>query len=59
MKEVLMALFLFIVLVAVVCGFIGALVKGLLWLLVIGVVLLVAALLFGGMRIGRRRSKSS
>ncbi|MFD9692528.1 hypothetical protein ACFXPX_16065 [Kitasatospora sp. NPDC059146] len=50
-----MALFLFIVLIAVVCGFVGALVKGLLWLLVIGAVLFVAALVFGGMRLGRRR----
>ncbi|MER6297963.1 hypothetical protein ABT247_00120 [Kitasatospora sp. NPDC001539] len=51
-----MALFLFIVLVAVVFGFVGVLVKGLLWLLVIGIVLFLAALLFGGMRIGRRQA---
>ncbi|GAA2152743.1 hypothetical protein GCM10009760_49820 [Kitasatospora kazusensis] len=52
-----MALFLFIVLIAVVFGFIGALVKGLLWLLVIGVVLFMATLVFGGMRLGSRRAK--
>ncbi|MFJ6776548.1 hypothetical protein ACIQOV_37275 [Kitasatospora sp. NPDC091257] len=51
-----MALFLFIVLIAVVFGFVGALVKGLLWLLVIGIVLFLAALVFGGMRLGGRRS---
>ncbi|WP_327066396.1 hypothetical protein OG500_11170 [Kitasatospora sp. NBC_01250] len=50
-----MALFLFILLIAVVFGFVGALVKGLLWLLVIGAVLFVAALVLGGMRLGRRR----
>ncbi|MET9182685.1 hypothetical protein ABZX88_31385 [Kitasatospora aureofaciens] len=50
-----MALFLFILLVAVVFGFVGVLVKGLLWLLVIGVVLFIASLVIGGMRLGRRR----
>ncbi|WP_316524193.1 hypothetical protein [Kitasatospora brasiliensis] len=50
-----MALFLFILLIAVVFGFVGALVKGLLWLLVIGAVLFVAALVFGGARLGRGR----
>ncbi|MFJ4189221.1 hypothetical protein [Kitasatospora sp. NPDC089509] len=50
-----MALILGILLLAVVFGFVGVLVKGLLWLLVIGVVLFVAALLFGGVRLGRGR----
>ncbi|MEV7596018.1 hypothetical protein AB0O91_01345 [Kitasatospora sp. NPDC089797] len=50
-----MALFLFILLIAVVFGFVGALVKGLLWLLVIGAVLFIAALVFGGVRLGRSR----
>ncbi|CAM5662398.1 hypothetical protein AB0F92_39985 [Kitasatospora aureofaciens] len=50
-----MALFLFILLVAVVFGFVGVLVKGLLWLLVIGVVLFIASLVLAGMRLGRRR----
>ena len=52
-----MALILFIVLVAVVFGFVGVLVKGLLWLMVIGCVLFVVALVFAGMRLGRRSSK--
>ncbi|MFJ4674473.1 MULTISPECIES: DUF4175 domain-containing protein [Kitasatospora] len=47
---------LLIVLIAVVCGFVGALVKGLLWLLVIGAVLFVGALLVAGVRMGRRSS---
>lgn len=52
-----MAWFLFIVLIAVVCGFVGVIVKGLIWLLVIGCVLFVLAVLFGGMRLGRRSAK--
>ncbi|MFJ7280325.1 hypothetical protein [Kitasatospora sp. NPDC098663] len=51
-----MALFLFVLLIAVVFGFVGALVKGLLWLLIIGAVLFVAALVLGGMHLGRGRS---
>ncbi|MFI9325824.1 hypothetical protein ACIGXI_39420 [Kitasatospora aureofaciens] len=54
-EEIAMALFLFILLVAVVFGFVGVLVKGLLWLLVIGVVLFIASLVLGGMRLGRGR----
>ncbi|GLW53544.1 hypothetical protein [Kitasatospora phosalacinea] len=50
-----MAWLLVIVLIAVVCGFVGVLVKGLLWLLVIGAVLFVGALLVTGMRMGRAR----
>ncbi|MFE2345675.1 hypothetical protein [Kitasatospora cineracea] len=50
-----MAWLLLIVLIAVVCGFVGVLVKGLLWLLVIGAVLFVGALLVTGMRMGRNR----
>lgn len=52
-----MALFLFIVLVAVVCGFVGVLIKGMLWLMVIGCVLFAVALVFAGIRLGRRSSK--
>ncbi|MFF2145143.1 hypothetical protein [Kitasatospora sp. NPDC058190] len=48
-------MFLFILLIAVLFGFVGALVKGLLWLLVIGAVLFVTALIFAGVRLGRRR----
>lgn len=51
-----MALFLLIVLIAVVLGIIGAAVKGLLYLLVIGVVVFLVGMLFGGWRLrgGRR-----
>ncbi|MEV7778337.1 hypothetical protein [Kitasatospora sp. NPDC088351] len=48
-----MILFLIIVLLAVVFGFVGALVKGLLWLMIIGIVLFVVALVFGGVSLGR------
>ncbi|RPE28737.1 hypothetical protein [Kitasatospora cineracea] len=53
-----MAWLLLIVLIAVVCGFVGVLVKGLLWLLVIGAVLFVGALLVTGMRMGRNRNSA-
>lgn len=47
-----MAWFWFVILVAVVCGFIGVLVHGLIWLLIIGALLFVGALLV----LGRRRA---
>ncbi|GAA3050049.1 hypothetical protein GCM10020229_71930 [Kitasatospora albolonga] len=49
-----MALILFLILVAVVLGFAGALIKGMLWLLVIGAVIFVLALVLGGAELGRR-----
>jgi hypothetical protein len=52
-----MAVFLFLVLVAVALGLIGALVKGLLYLLIIGIVVFIGALLLGGLRLGRRSSR--
>jgi len=48
------ALFLFILLVAVALGIIGVVVKGLFYLLVIGIVLLVVNLVLSGVRLGRR-----
>jgi hypothetical protein len=53
-----MALFLFIILVAVVLGLVGAVVHGLIWLLVIGIVLFLANLVFGGARLRGRRGKA-
>jgi hypothetical protein len=46
------ALFLLLVVVAIALGIIGAVVKGLLYLLIIGVVVLLAGFIFLG---GRRR----
>lgn len=51
-----MALFLLIVLIAVVLGILGAVVKGLLYLLIIGIIVFLLDLLFAGWRLrGRRR----
>ena len=50
-----MALFLFIVIVAIALGLVGVVVKGLFYLLIIGVVLFLADLVIGGIRMGRRR----
>ncbi|WP_162837967.1 MULTISPECIES: hypothetical protein [Streptacidiphilus] len=45
-----MALFLLVIIVAIVLGIVGAVAKGLLYLLVIGAVLLVADLIYLGWR---------
>jgi hypothetical protein len=54
----MLALFFLAIIVAIALGIIGFVVHGLLWLLVIGVIVLLADLiLFGaGLRGGRRRS---
>jgi hypothetical protein len=51
-----MALFLLLVIVAIVLGIIGVVAKGLFHLLVIGVVVLVADSVLLGLRLGRRRN---
>jgi hypothetical protein len=52
-----MALFLLLVLVAVALGIVGVVAKGLFYLLIIGIVILAADLVFGGFRLrdGRNR----
>ena len=50
-----MSLFLFLVLVAVILGIIGVAAHGLFYLLIIGVILLVADLVFLGVRSTRRK----
>lgn len=50
----MLALFLFVLLVAVALGIIGAVVSGFTFLLVLGVILFVADLVFAGARWGRR-----
>ncbi|MET9960224.1 hypothetical protein ABZ128_14440 [Streptomyces sp. NPDC006326] len=53
-----MALFLLLLLVAVVLGFIGVLAKGLFYLLIIGVVVLIADIAILGYRLrGRHRPR--
>jgi hypothetical protein len=50
-----MALFLFIIIIAIALGILGVVLKGLFWLLIIGIVIFLANLVFGGIRLGRRR----
>jgi hypothetical protein len=50
-----MVLFLFIIIVAIALGILGVVLHGLFWLLIIGIVLFLANLVFGGVRFGRRR----
>ncbi|MCX4404145.1 hypothetical protein OG840_21085 [Streptomyces sp. NBC_01764] len=49
-----MAFFLFLLLVAVVLGLIGTVAQGLMYLLIIGIVLVVADLAYVGVRWSRR-----
>lgn len=48
-----MALFLLLVIVAIALGIVGVVAKGLFYLLIIGVVVLVADLIFAGVRVRR------
>jgi hypothetical protein len=52
-----MVLFLLIVIVAIVLGAIGLILKGLLYLLIIGAILFLADLVFLGSRLSRRRRR--
>lgn len=49
-----MALFLLFIIVAIALGIVGAVVNGLFWLLIIGVVVVVVDLIVFGARLGRR-----
>lgn len=49
----MLAFFLFLVIVAIVLGIVGVVVKGLLWLLIIGIVVFLGALLLGTLRTRR------
>ncbi|MEU8799249.1 hypothetical protein [Spirillospora sp. NPDC048819] len=51
-----MRLFLFVLLVAIVLGIIGFVVKGLLYLLIIAVLLFLADLVWSGIRLGHHRA---
>jgi hypothetical protein len=50
-----MAWFLLLIVVAIALGIVGAVVKGLFWLLIIGVVVVIVDLILLGARLGRRR----
>ena len=53
----MLALFLFLVIVAIVLGIVGAVVKGLLYLLFIGIAVFLGALVLGALRMRRRPGK--
>jgi hypothetical protein len=55
----MLAIFLFLVLVAIVLGLVGVVVKGLLFLLFIGIAVFLGALLLGALRMRRRPGKRS
>jgi fatty-acid desaturase len=52
-----LAFFLVVLLAAVVLGFLGVVLKGLFWLLVIGIIIFVVNLLFGGWGIRRHTDR--
>jgi hypothetical protein len=54
----MLAFFLLLVIVAVALGIVGVVVKGLIFLLIIGIVVFLAALLLGALRMRRRPGKS-
>ncbi len=53
----MIALFLLLVLAAVALGIVGVVVKGLFYLLIIGIVVLIGALLLAALRMRRRPAK--
>ena len=53
----MIAFFLLLVLVAIVLGIVGVVVKGLLYLLLIGIVVFLGALVLSALRIRRRPGK--
>jgi hypothetical protein len=52
-----MVIFLLLVIAAIALGIVGVVVKGLFYLLIIGIVVFLAGLLLLGVRLGRRRGK--
>jgi Flp pilus assembly protein TadB len=57
MEDPMIALFLLLVIVAIALGIVGAVVKGLLYLLIIGIVVFLGALLLAALRMRRRPAK--
>lgn len=54
-----MVLFLLLLIVAIALGIVGVVVKGLFYLLIIGVVVFLISLVVSGIRVGRRRGMRS
>jgi hypothetical protein len=55
----MIALFLLLVIVAMVLGIVGVVAKGLLYLLFIGIIVFLGALLLGALRMRRRPGRGS
>jgi hypothetical protein len=53
----MIAFFLLLVIAAIVLGIVGVVVKGLLFLLIVGIVVFLGALILGGLRMRRRPGK--
>lgn len=53
----MLALVLLIVLIAVILGILGVVLKGLFWLLIIGIVIFLANLVFAGRLMGGKRRR--
>jgi hypothetical protein len=54
----MIALFLLLVIAAIILGIVGVVAKGLLFLLFIGIVVFLGALVFAGLRMRRRPGRS-
>jgi hypothetical protein len=50
----MIALFLLLIIAAIVLGIVGVVAKGLLWLLIIGIAVFLAALILAALRMRRR-----
>ncbi len=53
----MLAVILFLIIVWIVAGIIGAVVHGLIWLTIIAAILFVGTMIFGGSRLGGRRTR--
>ncbi len=53
-EDQMIALFLLLIIAAIALGIVGVVAKGLLYLLIIGIVVFLGALLFGALRMRRR-----
>jgi hypothetical protein len=58
-EDPMIALFLLLVIAAIVLGIVGVVAKGLLYLLIIGIVVFLGALLLGALRMRRRPGRRS
>jgi hypothetical protein len=52
----MLAFLLFLIIIWIIAGIIGAVVHGLIWLTIIAAVLFLGTLVFGGRRVGSRKS---